>query len=124
MIFPCLTPSPPHSILQEFTSLLSNVSVHVSKCKDVFIDTFLIAAKSHSRAADSPGVIVTDESGKEAPGFVPPHPETSQGKDQDAAPWRRPGSLRARPTNSGKLSPSSDDLVTVRRAHSFGSDEK
>ena len=25
---------------------------------------------------------------------------------------------------SGKLSPSSDDLVTVRRAHSFGSDEK
>jgi protein phosphatase 1 regulatory subunit 12A len=25
---------------------------------------------------------------------------------------------------SGKLSPSSEDLVTVRRAHSFGSDEK
>eukprot|EP00092_Neocalanus_flemingeri_P058208 GFUD01069322.1.p1 GENE.GFUD01069322.1~~GFUD01069322.1.p1 ORF type:complete len:860 (-),score=222.78 GFUD01069322.1:825-3404(-) len=80
-----------------------------------------------SRTLDSPGVVVTDESGKEAPGFLPPHPETNQGKD-DSAPWRRPGSLRARPTNSGlssgKLSPSTEDLVTVRRAHSFGSDEK
>merc|ERR1712123_487896 len=80
-----------------------------------------------SRTLDSPGVVVTDESGKEAPGFLPPHPETNQGKD-DAAPWRRPGSLRARPANSGltggKLSPSTEDLVTVRRAHSFGSDEK
>merc|ERR1719317_871340 len=80
-----------------------------------------------SRTLDSPGVVVTDESGKEAPGFLPPHPESSQGKD-DSAPWRRPGSLRARPTNSGlsggKLSPSTEDLVTVRRAHSFGSDEK
>jgi hypothetical protein len=28
------------------------------------------------------------------------------------------------PAVSGKLSPSSEDLVTVRRAHSFGSDEK
>merc|ERR1719341_2350360 len=72
-----------------------------------------------SRTLDSPGVVVTDESGKEAPGFLPPHPETNQGKD-DSAPWRRPGSLRARPTNSGlsggKLSPSTEDLVTVRRA--------
>jgi len=81
-----------------------------------------------SRTLDSPGVVVTDESGKEAPGFLPPHPETVQSKD-DSASWRRPGSLRARPTNSGlssigKLSPSTDDLVTVRRAHSFGSDEK
>merc|ERR1712106_875849 len=80
-----------------------------------------------SRTLDSPGVVVTDESGKEAPGFLPPHPETHQGKD-DSAPWRRPGSLRARPANSGltggKLSPSTEDLVTVRRAHSFGSDEK
>jgi len=80
-----------------------------------------------SRTLDSPGVVVTDESGKEAPGFLPPHPETNQGKD-DSAPWRRPGSLRARPTNSGisggKLSPSTEDVVTVRRAHSFGSDEK
>jgi len=76
-----------------------------------------------NRVPDSPGVVVTDETGKEAPGFVPPHPESSQGKD-DAAPWRRPGSLRARPTTSGKLSPSTEDLVTVRRAHSFGSDEK
>merc|ERR1719320_1837365 len=80
-----------------------------------------------SRTLDSPGVVVTDESGKEAPGFLPPHPESNQGKD-DSAPWRRPGSLRARPTNSGlsggKLSPSTEDLVTVRRAHSFGSDEK
>ena len=56
-----------------------------------------ISAKSSSRVQDSPGLIVTDESGKEAPGFVPPHPD-SQSKD-DAAPWRRPGSLRARPTN-------------------------
>jgi len=76
-----------------------------------------------SRPLDSPGVVVTDELGKEAPGFVPPHPEANSGKD-DAASWRRPGSLRARPTTSGKLSPSSEDLVTVRRAHSFGSDEK
>ena len=51
-----------------------------------------------SRVQDSPGLIVTDESGKEAPGFVPPHPETSSGKD-DAAPWRRPASVRSRPTN-------------------------
>jgi len=76
-----------------------------------------------SRPLDSPGVVVTDEAGKEAPGFVPPHPEANSGKD-DAASWRRPGSLRARPTTSGKLSPSSEELVTVRRAHSFGSDEK
>jgi len=112
-----------------------------------------------SRPRDSPGVVVTDESGKEAqPSFLPPHPEVGQGiklkiessietietssidqlekanveldelgKDDGSAPWRRPGSLRARPTASGmsgKLSPSSEDLVTVRRAHSFGSDEK
>jgi len=84
-----------------------------------------IQSKS-TRPQDSPGLIVTDESGKEAPGFAPPHPESSQSKttQDDAAPWRRPGSLRARPTNSGKLSPSTDDPVTVRRAHSFGSDEK
>jgi len=77
-----------------------------------------------SRPRDSPGVVVTDESGKEAqPSFLPPHPEVGQlGKDDGSAPWRRPGSLRARPTASGmsgKLSPSSEDLVTVRRAHSF-----
>merc|ERR1719234_3127512 len=82
-----------------------------------------------ARPRDSPGVVVTDESGKEAqPSFLPPHPEVGQlGKDDGSAPWRRPGSLRARPTTSGmsgKLSPSSEDLVTVRRAHSFGSDEK
>jgi len=82
-----------------------------------------------SRPRDSPGVVVTDELGKEAqPSFLPPHPEVGQvGKDDGSAPWRRPGSLRARPTTSGmsgKLSPSSEDLVTVRRAHSFGSDEK
>merc|ERR1719341_2968955 len=82
-----------------------------------------------ARPRDSPGVVVTDESGKEAqPSFLPPHPEVGQlGKDDGSAPWRRPGSLRARPTASGmsgKLSPSSEDLVTVRRAHSFGSDEK
>jgi len=83
-----------------------------------------------TRTLDSPGVVVTDELGKEAqPNFLPPHPEANQGKDDTAAPWRRPGSLRARPTNSstastGKLSPSSEDMVTVRRAHSFGSDEK
>merc|ERR1719189_1293622 len=82
-----------------------------------------------ARPRDSPGVVVTDELGKEAqPSFLPPHPEAGQvGKDDGSAPWRRPGSLRARPTTSGmsgKLSPSSEDLVTVRRAHSFGSDEK
>jgi len=81
------------------------------------------------RGLDSPGVVVTDEQGKEAqPTFLPPHPEAGQaGKDDGSAPWRRPGSLRARPTASGlsgKLSPSSEELVTVRRAHSFGSDEK
>jgi len=81
------------------------------------------------RGLDSPGVVVTDEQGKEAqPTFLPPHPEAGQaGKDDGSAPWRRPGSLRARPAASGlsgKLSPSSEDLVTVRRAHSFGSDEK
>ena len=59
-----------------------------------------IAAKT-GRPLDSPGVVVTDESGKEAPGFAPPHPDTSAtaaGAKDDAAPWRRPGSLRARPT--------------------------
>ena len=59
-----------------------------------------IAAKT-GRPVDSPGVVVTDESGKEAPGFAPPHPDTSAtaaGAKDDAAPWRRPGSLRARPT--------------------------
>ena len=59
-----------------------------------------IAAKT-ARPLDSPGVVVTDESGKEAPGFAPPHPDTSAtaaGAKDDAAPWRRPGSLRARPT--------------------------
>merc|ERR1712106_547515 len=113
----------------------SSLSVAVSPRVDPFhsdsdIQTARIYQSSPakpSRTLDSPGVVVTDESGKEAPGFLPPHPETNQGKD-DAAPWRRPGSLRARPANSGltggKLSPSTEDLVTVRRAHSFGSDEK
>ena len=84
-------------------------------------------ARLAPRHLESPGLVVTDESGKEAPGFLPPHPESTQGKE-DAAPWRRPGSLRARPTTAsvagGKLSPSAEDAVTVRRAHSFGSDEK
>eukprot|EP00090_Calanus_glacialis_P002840 TRINITY_DN120_c0_g1_i1.p1 TRINITY_DN120_c0_g1~~TRINITY_DN120_c0_g1_i1.p1 ORF type:complete len:902 (-),score=274.25 TRINITY_DN120_c0_g1_i1:836-3541(-) len=113
----------------------SSLSVAVSPRVDPFhSDTDIQTARIYqsspakpSRTLDSPGVVVTDESGKEAPGFLPPHPETNQGKD-DSAPWRRPGSLRARPTNSGlsggKLSPSTEDLVTVRRAHSFGSDEK
>jgi len=113
----------------------SSLSVAVSPRVDPFhSDTDIQTARIYqsspakaSRTLDSPGVVVTDESGKEAPGFLPPHPESSQGKD-DSAPWRRPGSLRARPTNSGlsggKLSPSTEDLVTVRRAHSFGSDEK
>jgi len=113
----------------------SSLSVAVSPRVDPFhSDTDIQTARIYqsspakpSRTLDSPGVVVTDESGKEAPGFLPPHPETNQGKD-DAAPWRRPGSLRARPANSGltggKLSPSTEDLVTVRRAHSFGSDEK
>merc|ERR1712123_192405 len=113
----------------------SSLSVAVSPRVDPFhSDTDIQTARMYqsspakpSRTLDSPGVVVTDESGKEAPGFLPPHPETNQGKD-DAAPWRRPGSLRARPANSGltggKLSPSTEDLVTVRRAHSFGSDEK
>merc|ERR1712106_89673 len=113
----------------------SSLSVAVSPRVDPFhSDTDIQTARIYqssplkpSRTLDSPGVVVTDESGKEAPGFLPPHPETHQGKD-DSAPWRRPGSLRARPTNSGlssgKLSPSTEDLVTVRRAHSFGSDEK
>merc|ERR1712106_1070974 len=113
----------------------SSLSVAVSPRVDPFhSDTDIQTARIYqsspakpSRTLDSPGVVVTDESGKEAPGFLPPHPETHQGKD-DSAPWRRPGSLRARPANSGltggKLSPSTEDLVTVRRAHSFGSDEK
>merc|ERR1712123_291095 len=113
----------------------SSLSVAVSPRVDPFhSDTDIQTARIYqsspakpSRTLDSPGVVVTDESGKEAPGFLPPHPETNQGKD-DSAPWRRPGSLRARPANSGltggKLSPSTEDLVTVRRAHSFGSDEK
>merc|ERR1719317_1074285 len=113
----------------------SSLSVAVSPRVDPFhSDTDIQTARIYqsspakaSRTLDSPGVVVTDESGKEAPGFLPPHPESNQGKD-DSAPWRRPGSLRARPTNSGlsggKLSPSTEDLVTVRRAHSFGSDEK
>jgi hypothetical protein len=51
-----------------------------------------------------PGLVVTDESGKEAvPGFSPPHPDTGQqgaanARDENAAPWRRPASLRARPS--------------------------
>jgi len=88
------------------------------------------------RVPDSPGLLVTDEAGKEsAPGFAPPHPDTDGGKEE-IAPWRRPGSLRSRPIsglNSGggstasavsaKLSPSTEDGM-VRRAHSFGSDDK
>ena len=59
--------------------------------------TTILFLANKSRPLDSPGVVVTDEAGKEAPGFVPPHPEANSGKD-DAASWRRPGSLRARPT--------------------------
>ena len=34
---------------------------------------------SPARPRDSPGVVVTDESGKEAqPSFLPPHPEVGQ----------------------------------------------
>ena len=53
-------------------------------------------------AKEQPGLLVTDESGKEAaPGFSPPHPDTGQQAARDdsaAAPWRRPASLRARPS--------------------------
>ena len=46
-------------------------------------------------------MVITDESGKEAaPGFAPPHPSDSGSNNkEEIAPWRRPGSLRARPTN-------------------------
>ena len=52
---------------------------------------------------EQPNLLVTDESGKEAvPGFSPPHPDTGQAgggaRDETAAPWRRPASLRARPS--------------------------
>jgi len=91
--------------------------------------------KHRGGVSDSPGLLVTDESGKEsAPGFAPPHPDTGGAADKEevGASWRRPGSLRARPTSgltagnsglSGKLSPSTED-INLRRAHSFGSDDK
>jgi len=90
------------------------------------------SAKNNRRHVDSPGLIVTDESGKEAPGYCPPHPETNQAKaGEEVASWRRPASLRGRPVTggqagqpSGKLSPSETDPVTLRRAYSFESDEK
>jgi len=82
--------------------------------------------ESVNKGRDYPGLLVTDEGGKEAaPGFAPPQLDSSTNKEE-VAPWRRPGSLRARPTNSissGKLSPSIEEGI-VRRAHSFGSDDK
>jgi len=91
-----------------------------------------VPSKNNRRHVDSPGLIVTDESGKEAPGYCPPHPETNQAKaGEEVASWRRPASLRGRPVTggqagqpSGKLSPSETDPVTLRRAYSFESDEK
>jgi len=98
------------------------------------------SARVSGKSLDSPvGVIVTDSEGKEqgAPHFLPPEVPQELGVDgggekqeeEASAPWRRPGSLRARPTqgsvSGGKLSPSNDEVAnTVRRAHSFGSDEK
>lgn len=91
------------------------------------------SAKNNRRHGESPSINVTDESGKEAPGYCPPHPETNQAKaGEEVASWRRPASLRGRPTigsgglgqPTGKLSPSETDPITLRRAYSFESDEK
>jgi len=85
-----------------------------------------------------------------APGYSPPHLEertprktltvvNADGELEEIHPWRRPASLRVRPTfnsenatgaNSGtsnKLSPAGikeEDDVQLRRVHSFESDEK
>jgi hypothetical protein len=71
----------------------------------MFLPCALVRGRgSSSGQPDQPGLVVTDESGKEAvPGFSPPHPDTGQqgaanARDENAAPWRRPASLRARPS--------------------------
>jgi len=91
-----------------------------------------VPSKNSRRHGESPSINVTDESGKEAPGYCPPHPETNQAKaGEEVASWRRPASLRGRPVTggqlgqpTGKLSPSETDPITLRRAYSFESDEK
>ena len=53
-----------------------------------------------ARGREQPGLVVTDEGGKEAaPGFAPPQLDSAASNKEEVAPWRRPGSLRARPTN-------------------------
>jgi len=84
-----------------------------------------------------------------APGYSPPHLDertprktltvvNAEGELEEIHPWRRPASLRVRPTfnseysgshsgNSNKLSPAGikeEDDVQLRRVHSFESDEK
>ena len=68
----------------------------------VYLTLLSCSVKGRGSQQDQPGLLVTDESGKEAaPGFSPPHPDTGQQAARDdsaAAPWRRPASLRARPS--------------------------
>jgi len=114
------------TIKEEKVNRLGDMNESDKESTDTSESVKLSSMSSGRSGLDSPGVVVTDSEGKEAPGFLPPHlPDTKTGDEN--APWRRPGSLRARPSgvsSGGKLSPSSEDLVTVRRAHSFGSDEK
>ena len=77
-------------------NLLSPLSLRV------YLTLLSCSVKGRGSQQDQPGLLVTDESGKEAaPGFSPPHPDTGQQAARDdsaAAPWRRPASLRARPS--------------------------
>jgi hypothetical protein len=93
-----------------------------------------------------------DLTGTKAPGYSPPHLEertprktltvvNAEGELEEIHPWRRPASLRVRPTfnsdslgvvtstgggSASKLSPAKEEQedVQLRRVHSFESDEK
>lgn len=114
--------------------------------KKDLVTTFLVTTPSEDKTR-SDDFSRRDESGIRAPGYSPPtfedkkvtiETENAEFEGQ-VHPWRRPASLRVRTTttldpatsgsgsgtSSSRLSPNkTEDDVTLRRVHSFESDEK
>jgi len=101
------------------------------------VTTFTVTAAPEDKNREEIGK--RDDAGIRAPGYSPPIFEDKksniENENQEVHPWRRPASLRVRPTTTldptpsqtmtNRLSPNnSEDDVTLRRVHSFESDEK
>lgn len=119
-----------------------------SQERDLLLHKTIEERKNELESPDVEAKPFSKQDGPEtrAPGYSPPHLEdrltrktltvvNADGELEEIHPWRRPASLRVRPTfnadkdssSSNKLSPAGikeEDDVQLRRVHSFESDEK